>query len=344
MQHISFPSIGQFRDTIKQITSNARYHEVPVPVITFMGTVKLHGTNSGICRPVNGGVDDIWFQSRERIITPESDNAGFAIWAYNNRAWFNDLIDKLKSECTHPIADTDVIQVFGEWAGGNIQKGVGLNKLQKSFFIFAVRISETAESTDWESIDWVRQVVKTLPSVENIHVITKFSTWYVDIDFNDPKQVQNRLIELTIAVEDECPVAKSLTGESGIGEGIVWEAVKSSIPQVNISGLRFKVKGEKHSASKVKTLAEVDVEKVNSINEFVDKTVTPNRLQQGIDKLREMGLEVDVKNTGAYLKWVMSDVFKEELDVLAASGLTTKEVSGKMSNVARQFFMNHLNE
>jgi hypothetical protein len=68
-----------------------------------------------------------------------------------------------------------------------------------------------------------------------------------------PQLVQNTLSELTMAVEEECPVAKAF-GFSGVG--IVWS--------VNVNGTihRFKVKGELHSSSKVKTLASVDVEKL----------------------------------------------------------------------------------
>ena len=81
-----------------------------------------------------------------------------------------------------------------------------------------------------------------------------------------------------------------------------------------------------------------------SIDEFVEKTVTENRLQQGIDKLREKGLEVDSKNTGEYIKWIMGDVFKEELDTLVGSDLTTKDVSSKMAVKARNFFLQYIEQ
>jgi hypothetical protein len=67
-----------------------------------------------------------------------------------------------------------------------------------------------------------------------------------------PQLVQNTLSELTMAVEEECPVAKA-------GFQVLVKVVWS----VNVNGTihRFKVKGELHSSSKVKTLASVDVEK-----------------------------------------------------------------------------------
>src|ERR1044072_4822402 len=94
-KHISFPSIEQFRTIIANIN---RHHNVvwldeqgeaiydttkPKPVLTFTGTVKLHGTNFGV---VYNEIDGIWAQSRENIITPEKDNAGSAFFVQVNKA------------------------------------------------------------------------------------------------------------------------------------------------------------------------------------------------------------------------------------------------------------------
>lgn len=350
-EHISFPSINQFKDVIKHIHSGCHYHQIPVPTVTFRGTVKLHGTNAGICRPVNGGVNDIYYQSRERVITPEQDNAGFAMWAYGNREVFNDLFDAIAA--THSDKD-DIIQIFGEWAGGNIQKGVGLNQLEKSFFVFGVRVSKDSSSNDWFFHRNTTRYIDTIidARIPNMYDINKFPHWEIDIDMTDAKAVQNKLIELTMAVEEDCPVVRTLRGDQtvtpNIGEGIVWEAMRPRGLDVDprlvniLSGLRFKVKGEKHSASKVKTIAPVDTEKLNSIKEFVEYAVTENRLNQGLDKLREKGLPQDSTSTGEFIKWIMGDVLKEELDVVAKSGLTTKEITGPIANKARDFFMKQL--
>ena len=45
------------------------------------------------------------------------------------------------------------------------------------------------------------------------------------------------------------------------------------------------MKGTKHSVSKVKTLAPVNVEKLNSIQEFVDYSVTRVRFEQGLSEV-----------------------------------------------------------
>jgi len=83
---IAFPDIPQFRQIIQGLrrsdifvgfdeNNNPRYDvNIPSPARTFVGTVKLHGTNAGI---VQWG-DEIWCQSRTNIITPLKDNCGFA--------------------------------------------------------------------------------------------------------------------------------------------------------------------------------------------------------------------------------------------------------------------------
>jgi hypothetical protein len=106
----------------------------------------------------------------------------------------------------------------------------------------------------------------------------------------------------------------------------------------------FKVKGLSHKISETREKVPVNTEKVNSISEFVSNTVTENRLNQGLDKLRENNLELEIKNIVFFLKWVYGDIVKEELDTMMANGIEPKEVGGAISNKARPWFMQKLNE
>lgn len=90
---------------------------------------------------------------------------------------------------------------------------------------------------------------------------------------------------------------------------------------------------------KAKTLIAVDTEKVNSIAECVDKIVTENRLNQGIEHLKMNGLEVIPQNLGTFIKWVTSDAIREELDTIVESGLEPKEVGGAIAKYAREWFL-----
>jgi hypothetical protein len=162
-----------------------------------------------------------------------------------------------------------------------------------------------------------------------IYNIRNFPTYSIDIDFNYPELAQNKLAELTEAVGTECPVAK-VFGFSGTGEGIVW------VGQHNGQTYRFKVKDERHSVTKVKTLAAVDVELVESIRDFVEYAVTPQRVEQAI---AEIGSD-DQSKIGDILRWVVNDIWKEETDTLVANGLADErgKVNKAISNKAREVY------
>ena len=323
MKHISFPSIEQFRSVIKHVQDNAKHNNELLPILSFTGTVKLHGTNHAVCRAPN---NKIYTQSRERITTVELDNAGSSAYTKDNIGLFIELFRIIDSR--ENVSSEDTIQIFGEWCGGNIQKSVGLNQLPRMFVAFSISISKDFESQVFLS----DSLVKEYCTKAHIASVFDFPTYSIDIDFNQPEVAQAKLIKLTEAVEKDCPVARQLLGKDAktlVGEGVVWTTIYKN------RTLRFKVKGEKHSISKVKTLANVDIEKVNSIREFVSNVVTEARLLQGLEHVEAR----EAKYTGTFLKWVMSDIYKEESDTMSGNGFTSKEVSGPLSTTIRQWFL-----
>lgn len=329
-----FPSIEQFRSVVKQVKETSSYvgkdeegkpifdYTRPLPTITFTGTVKLHGTNAAIGYSKQDG---LWCQSRERILSIEKDNAGFAFWVESHKEYFEKTLN------IDAFFAYDAIIVYGEWAGGNIQKGVGVAELEKSFYPFYLEYLKDGEAVERVTFPNGRLQGNWLYNSEvRVFSITAFDVYSVNIDFNCPELVQNILAEITEAVENECPVAKYF-GVSGIGEGVVWTA------EWNNQVLRFKVKGEKHSSSKVKTLASVDVEKVGSAVEFADNVVTDSRFNQAIENVFN-GEGVDIKKLGAVTKWVMNDVLKEEIDTMAANSLEPKDVGKYISQKVKEKF------
>lgn len=310
-QHIPFPDIAQYRNVVKLVRERADHLGVPVPTISFVGSVKLHGTNASIVFPKDSGY---YSQSRSQILSATQDNNGFAKWVAANEKLFE------------PLQNSGLV-VYGEWCGQGIQKGVAISQVPKMFVVFAVRKISGGWATPAE-------IGASIPC--NALSIYDYSSWYITIDFNHPEESQNRLVELTSKVEAECPVGKAF-GVSGVGEGIVWWALPH--PSFPTDDLIFKVKGEKHSETKVKTLAEVDVEKINNIKGLVEKILTRHRLEKKLDSLRESGLELDMKNTGAFLKLVGQDVHKEEGDTILASGLPEKDVMGAVQREAKNFWM-----
>ena len=139
-----FPEIGQFRNIVKQVTDSARYvgkdengdamfdPTTKMPVVTMTGTVKLHGTNAS--RSINQDGEQ-WSGSRSKIITPESDNAGFATFCHSKNSVFERLFELI------PFNGYDYITIFGEWCGQGIQKGVAIAELPKMFVVFDIKRS-----------------------------------------------------------------------------------------------------------------------------------------------------------------------------------------------------------
>lgn len=305
----------------------------------FANDILVHNSNAGICY---NAIDGIWAQSRENIITPQSDNAGFAFFVESNKEEFIKLMNLIIDK-TYVDVVQNTISIYGEWCGGNIQKGVGISNLPKSFFIFGVKITpytETEEERKEKPAYWVEY--NYLKSPENkIYNISDYKTYSVDIDFNIPQLSQNKIIDMTIEVENECPVAKAF-GFEGIGEGIVF-----SYTDDRNQVYRFKSKGEKHvGKSKVKTLKSVDDDKLNKIIETVNKVTPQWRLEQMLEKQFNLinGGQIDVKHLGDYIKLVMNDILKEELDVLSEAGVEPKDIGKYVSEVSRKYFFTRQNE
>ena len=105
----------------------------------------------------------------------------------------------------------------------------------------------------------------------------------------------------------------------------------------------MKVKGEKHQNSKVKTLTTVNVEEVENMREFIEYAVTENRMNQGIDKLIENHIPIEITSTGDFIKWVYNDVIKEESDTIIANKIDVKKLGAAVSTKAKPFWMNYLN-
>lgn len=319
-----YPDTVQFRNIVKTVrlrhdfkgyddNDNPIYqHDSPYPILKFRGTVKLHGTNGSIVKYADGTTH---YQSRDNILSLDRDNAQFmmAMSGKNTDFLFNCHYD-------------DYCAVYGEWCGGNIQKGVAINRLEKMFVIFGIKIDS----------EWIDLPSDLHDNEQGIYNILQFPTYEIEINFNQPELAQNKMIELTNEVEQCCPVGKYF-GVEGVGEGIVFNCITDH-------SLRFKSKGEKHSVTKVKKLNPIDIEELNNIKDFVEMVVTENRLEQGICYLNEHHLPVETKSMGHFLKWVNGDVIKEENDTLVENQFDIKKVNKAISQKARLWFLDRLNQ
>lgn len=119
-------------------------------------TEKIDGTNAAvIIEPSDMGADDDgwcantvgpdgeWYkvgaQSRNRVIEPGRDNAGFATWVDANAESL--------------IADLGAGYHYGEWWGSGIQRGYGLTGGEKRFSLFNVNRYARPEGTSFVTPD-----------------------------------------------------------------------------------------------------------------------------------------------------------------------------------------------
>lgn len=335
--NVKYPSTGQFRNAVHNLKSaltfvgvdennNAVYDTTKeLPLVDFVGTVKVHGTNASLIMFED---QTIYCQSKERLLSFGYDNAGF--WEAMQYIETKELFDKVKTQylkLNNKEPEYPII-IAGEYAGKGIQKGVAVSEVDKFFMIFGVKVGNL-----WLPIE---DYHINKPEDRIFHALD-FPSFEVTIDLNNPAEIQNTLISFTESVENECPIGKQLGAvDCMIGEGIVWKP--KNAPWCDNSGYWFKVKGEKHSSSKVKKLASVNVEKLNSIKDFVDYAVTESRLEQG---LGEIGL--DMKKMGEFIKWISQDVFKEESDTMKENNLEMKDIGKELSNKARKWYIEQYN-
>jgi len=326
-----YHKIKQFKDIVRRVNQisdykgkdengDPIYEESVKPILKFIGTTKIHGTNAQIYYTPEKG---IMAGKRTSGLDPEQLTAhmGFNQFVQvTKKEYFTNLLNTL-----HELycSEKEQIIIYGEWAGSGIQKGVGITELPKSFYIFDYKIV----NLETDKSRWLNITQLFIPKEDNIYVITDFPTYKIEIDFNHPQLSQNKLIELTTEVERECPVAKQL-GVKGIGEGIVWKTEWKN------ERLIFKVKGNKHSNTKVKKPASVNPEVLKNIQSFVDYACTINRIEQGIQETNAK----EKKDTPKLLRWIANDIISEEDDTLQANKLEWKQVVRDVSNKVRTYF------
>ena len=297
--HHKFGSIDHFKDFLREVKNfykNTPEERKPNQ-IRLRGTVKLHGTHADYVSEKNeDGTIELYCQSRNRVLSASSDNAGFAQFmdniAIDKKLQLLSSIEAVYSANGEKAGPMKTLVVAGEFCGGNIQKHIALTQLPKMFVIFGIKINGF--------IQYFPDYYHIKAEEENIYNISKGKIFSTTFSLDAPELVVPILKDITVAVEKECPFAESF-GVFGIGEGVVWTA--DNLPCS--SRYCFKVKGELHTGSKVKTLdkrtkAELDL--LKDVKTFAKNAVLEPRLLQGYDYLREMNLDTSMKNIGAYCK------------------------------------------
>jgi hypothetical protein len=295
-------------------------------VIHYRGKVKLHGMNGGILITK----DQVLTQSRKTFI-----NNGLALIVNDHRDYFLSLFPADKG--------VDFIVIYGEWCGGDVQKGVALSKLkEKIFVIFSIQFGKQSAMFDPESIhEYMTKNGQVLPPH---FYILPYHTDILEVNYNDLNVNQNVINEINNMVDlidKEDPWVLKTFGVKGSGEGLVMYPLSfvenGHIVLDNFFGFLFKAKGEKHRSYVAEKSVQVKATSVDSINSYVDLMVTDSRLEQGE---KEIGGYQNQGSIASFIKWLANDVKEEGKDELSASNLEWKDVNAAVTKRAREWWLN----
>lgn len=340
MKHYPFPKIRQYHQVLKDLKLRHCYvgkddAGEPVydmtrelPVVTFRGTVKLHGTNAAIVFMPDGS---FYAQSRENVITEEKDNAGFAHWVHKEGY-------RLREKLKRNITNGPVI-VYGEWCGGSIQKGVAINQLPKQFVVFGMRWFHSDPEYAVVLDTWLDSTELEFPEI-GVHNIKSAPIYQIEVDLNRPDKAIELMTEWVDEIDKVCPFAKRF-GVEGHGEGIVFRHVNEHGDWRSYD-LAFKVKGESHTKSKIRKLPTVDVVKMDGIQQAVETHCHEDRMEQGWNAVVHHPDDAKPEKIADFIRWVINDLWTEEGDALRASDISQREIGAAVSKKAARWFQQKL--
>jgi hypothetical protein len=230
-------------------------------------------------------------------------------------------------------------------------KGTAINQIpNKIFAVFAIMIGGSVDDAMMVTNPVEIALLlggNTRPS--DVHIIPYFGSetnvakTFV-INYGDRENLEQTASEINKIIEEiePCdPWVKHQFGVEGVCEGIVFFPIKignvEQITRKQYSDLCFKAKGEKHKVNqnKEKKAVVIDPTVAANVSEFTQLFATEARFEQG---LSVVGTN-EMKNMGAFLKWVGQDVLKESTAELEASGLEWSQVEKSIQSSARNWFI-----
>lgn len=308
--------------------------------VEYLPKVKLHGSNLGITLD-NGNFS---CQSRNQAISVENDQNGFANFI-NDQEDVTEFLQEWSKDFDVPIS------IYGEWAGPGIQKGEAIHQIpEKSWFIFGVRvgneiITSPEEIKDFLPMEIFNNNVKIIPEIEG-HAVT--------VDFRNKIKGQEAVEKMTAlgeSVGERDPFVYQEYGISAPGEGIVWVPQKIDGEPIKeehfFSSFALKSKSSQHvnksgTNNPKKEKATIDPVKLKNAQDFSEKFVTPSRLEQAIQEALDG--ELDRKNTGQIIKWMVRDIQEESSVELESNGLEWKDVGKEVVKQVKEKYIRRCDE
>jgi hypothetical protein len=326
---VKWASLNQFHEVVKNLNYPRIYQALSQRnfKIKYGLKVKLHGTNASVRIHPDGKVVG---QKRSGDVYPGNDNAGFAVWVAANEKFFADLA---RNDCT--------TYIFGEWCGPGVQNGVACSQTPtKVFYPFAIEYHNGKEFLSREVSPEV--IENTLGEYTPDDIIVIPWVGFVELDLQDKTKLDIELLKLNRRVEEigeRDPFIAAIFDIKGEGEGVVaYPLVDNSHSYTSeetefFSWFNFKAKCETHRVNKTKLAAQMDPEKFANANRFADAYCTDARMEQGFREA--ISERKDMKLTPEFIKWVVSDIYKEsETERAESPELDWKQLSKACSTRA----------
>jgi Rnl2 family RNA ligase len=270
---------------------------------------KIHGTNFSIIIER----DAVTCAKRTGPILPAEDFFGYSVILKK----YNDSIKAVQ----HTIKEGSSMQIFGEFAGGGIQKGVDYG--EKDFYVFDILV-KTAEGTNQFVDDYMMETICNTFGFKMAPLLGRGK-------FDDLIQLPNMLDVVVndyneLAANEGIPVAnkqiwKAVVAEDNIAEGYV---LKPCYPKFFPNGARVAIKC-KNSKFSEKSKSDKPI-KAKAILTDVDKVAlstlcqyaTINRVNNVISKIGQIGPKDFGKVMGLTVQDILEEAGREEIFITDA--------------------------
>jgi len=284
-----------------------------LPAVTYRAKIKLHGTNAGV-RVLSDGVAVA--QGRNRCLTPDNDQDGFAAWV---------------AERADLWAQLPVVAVFGEWCGRDIQAYDAITQApDRHFAVFAVVEALPALAVNVELVVEPDRIAALLAPVLDSH--THVLPWHtaeadaLTFCLDSPAVDVASVNAAVAAVVAQDPWVHSTLGVAGPGEGLVYYPVQPILRMHEFGRHAFKAKGAAHAVKKQAAPAQAVADAIDSAADLAQQYVTPARCQQAVAEAKA--------GEHAFVKWLLDDVRTESSEAYE----WTREARQAIGKAARQWW------
>lgn len=312
----------------KKLLSEFIPDDKKLPILTFSGNEKLHGENCAIAYS-NG---ELWVQGRNQIRTLLGDQNGMSMEVEANKQIWIDMIEYIKYKNDVDLTRHTIV-LDCEHAGGKIQKdNAACSGTPNGFYVFDYCriINNETEETVYASNDGLNP-----PNDKHIYLLNDFGTYTLSLDFSKPSECAEALKELALKIETTSPIAKYFNKPDNVGEGAVLTAYyKDTLLRVKCKGLKHGGKPKEKKDSKKGLLPE----EVESFSTLADKITPEWRINQGIQETEA----TERKHFGGLMKWMITDIVKEETTLLLEEGVEIKQLNKFIAQITKDYFFDSI--